>query len=247
MVRNTLILFIILFNIFLHLDFGFPCTCVPPDTPTEELEKSDAVFAGTVIELRVDTLRVDNVNVLLFRKAKFEVLAVWKGLDLGDVTVMTPFETSACGFAFEQGTSYLVYAFLVNDSLSTNICTRTKKLSEAEEDLEELGKPLVVGVAEGLETNKNPQSPYLQQNYPNPFNPATKILYFVPKSNYVKLTVYDILGNEIQTLVNEIQTAGTYSVTFDASKLSSGVYFYKLQIGALGQSFVEVKKMLLMR
>ena len=83
----------------------------------------------------------------------------------------------------------------------------------------------------------------LQQNYPNPFNPSTSIKYQVSSNTQVSLKIYDVLGNEIATLVNEEKPAGTYEVDFDASRLSSGVYFYKLQAG----SFVETKKMILLR
>ena len=88
-----------------------------------------------------------------------------------------------------------------------------------------------------------PEKFELSQNYPNPFNPSTKIKYQIATSNPVSLKVYDVLGNEVTTLVNEIQSAGNYEVTFDASSLSSGTYFYKLQTG----SFVETKKMILMK
>ena len=83
----------------------------------------------------------------------------------------------------------------------------------------------------------------LEQNYPNPFNPSTKIKYQIATSNPVSLKIYDVLGNEVATLVNEVQSAGKYEVTFDAHRLSSGVYFYKLQI----QNFVETRKMILLR
>ncbi|MEG8946310.1 sugar-binding protein [Rosettibacter firmus] len=68
----------------------------------------------------------------------------------------------------------------------------------------------------------------LEQNYPNPFNPTTKITYALPNDGYVKLAVYDILGNEIKTLINQYQKAGVYTVDFNANNMSSGVYFYKL-------------------
>jgi len=84
----------------------------------------------------------------------------------------------------------------------------------------------------------------LKQNYPNPINPPTKISYSIPNSGFVTLKIYDILGREVQTIISEFQKPGIYSVNFDASKFSSGVYFYKLQID---NGFVETKKMLLMR
>jgi hypothetical protein len=89
----------------------------------------------------------------------------------------------------------------------------------------------------------SPNSYNLAQNYPNPFNPVTTIKYSIPESGNVSLKVYDILGNEVASLVNEEKAQGVYSVTFDASNLSSGVYFYKLQSG----SFVESRKMLLIK
>jgi hypothetical protein len=83
----------------------------------------------------------------------------------------------------------------------------------------------------------------LDQNYPNPFNPSTTIRYQVSGSSNVSLEVYDILGNEVATLVNEEKPAGSYEVKFNAAGLSSGIYFYKLQAGSL----VETKKMILLR
>jgi hypothetical protein len=85
----------------------------------------------------------------------------------------------------------------------------------------------------------------LVQNYPNPFNPITKIRYVISNGvrNLVTLDVCDVLGNEVASLVDEYKSAGSYEVDFNASGLSSGVYFYKLQAG----SFVETKKMILLR
>ncbi len=83
----------------------------------------------------------------------------------------------------------------------------------------------------------------LEQNYPNPFNPSTNISYSIPNNSFVTLKVYDMLGNEVATLVNEDKEAGNYQVTFDASALSNGVYFYRLQ----ANGFDITKKMILMK
>ena len=97
----------------------------------------------------------------------------------------------------------------------------------------------------------------LLQNYPNPFNPVTKIKYTIAPPNFrtgktsvgtlfikfVKLKVYDILGNEVATLVNKKQPAGSYEVIFDGTNLPSGIYFYQLKSG----DFVETNKMILMK
>jgi len=81
------------------------------------------------------------------------------------------------------------------------------------------------------------------QNYPNPFNPSTIISYQVPKLSQVILKVYDVLGSEVAVLVNREQQVGSYEVEFNASKLSSGIYYYQLQAG----SFIQTKKMILLR
>jgi len=83
----------------------------------------------------------------------------------------------------------------------------------------------------------------LGQNYPNPFNPSTTINYSIPEFSFVTLKVYDVLGSEVATLVNEDKSVGSYEVEFDANELTSGIYFYKIQSG----SFVETKKMVLMK
>jgi len=83
----------------------------------------------------------------------------------------------------------------------------------------------------------------LSNNFPNPFNPNTTIVYYLPISSEVKLKVYDVLGNEIATLINEEKSAGTYEVNFDAGNLASGIYVYKLQAGG----FLETKKMVLLK
>ncbi len=83
----------------------------------------------------------------------------------------------------------------------------------------------------------------LKQNYPNPFNPVTKINYELPITNYVSLKIFDISGKEVSILVNQVQTKGSYEVSFDASDLTSGIYFYKLET----KNFSSTKKMLLVK
>jgi len=92
--------------------------------------------------------------------------------------------------------------------------------------------------------NISPSEFILNQNYPNPFNPSTVISYYLPVSSNVSLRVYDLLGREVATLVDEYKPAGIYEVEFFAKGGSaSGVYFYKLQAG----SFIQTKKMLLLK
>lgn len=91
--------------------------------------------------------------------------------------------------------------------------------------------------------NIKPSEYSLNQNYPNPFNPSTKISWQSPVSNHQILKVFDVLGNEVVTLVNEYKPAGSYEVDWDASGLPSGVYFYQLRT----ENYVETKKMILLR
>jgi len=98
----------------------------------------------------------------------------------------------------------------------------------------------------GIETDKGSttlNSFILEQNYPNPFNPSTTIQYTVGSKQFVELKVYDVLGEEITTLVNEEKSEGTYEINFSASVLTSGVYFYKIKAG----SYIQTKKMILLR
>jgi hypothetical protein len=88
-----------------------------------------------------------------------------------------------------------------------------------------------------------PKSFNLSQNYPNPFNPATKIKFAIPQSSLVTLKVYDILGKEVTSLVNQNLNAGNYEVDFNAINLSSGSYFYKISAG----DFTSIKKMVLIK
>ncbi|MDH3268891.1 MAG: YCF48-related protein, partial [Ignavibacteria bacterium] len=100
-----------------------------------------------------------------------------------------------------------------------------------------------VSFVEEQEINELPMTYNLSNNFPNPFNPSTKIKYSVPQSSIVMIKVFDILGNEIETLVNEDKSTGTYEITWYAEQLPSGVYFYRLK----ASDFIETKKMLLLK
>ncbi|HWA06474.1 MAG TPA: FG-GAP-like repeat-containing protein [Ignavibacteria bacterium] len=99
----------------------------------------------------------------------------------------------------------------------------------------------IIGI--NYESGQIPAEFELLQNYPNPFNPATKIKFMLPEAVMVNLRVFDILGNEVTVLIDELKQAGTYMVDFDASKYASGVYFYKIEAG----DFRQTKRMLLVK
>jgi len=124
--------------------------------------------------------------------------------------------------------------------------TPDKKIKKQKEDI-----LLIAGLSpSNSKGNENINIPFtynLSQNYPNPFNPVTKINYDLPKDSRVKLVIYDILGREIKTLLNnEIKTAGRYTVEFNGSNLASGVYFARILVND-GKDFMSVKKMVMLK
>ena len=127
------------------------------------------------------------------------------------------------------GTEALQYYRISSFDVSGNESPYSKEVSS-----------LVVSVAD---EGTLPIAYTLYQNYPNPFNPVTSIDYILPKESRTILTIYDLLGHEVAQLVNRIQRAGVYSVKWNASNVSSGVYFYKLQ----SDDFIQTRKMLLLK
>ena len=111
------------------------------------------------------------------------------------------------------------------------------------DDIKITGKSLGDNFTGNKENNNVPEKYSLGQNYPNPFNPMTNIRYTLPKNSFVSLKVYDVLGKEVTTLVNESLSPGTYEAIFDATKYSSGVYFYKLEAGV----FAKTRRMMLIK
>lgn len=144
------------------------------------------------------------------------------------------------GFVAGNGTTTKPQNYQFSDDLSDIY----PKVTTLQYRLKQIDTDGTIEYSQAIAVQLNlPKTPQLLQNYPNPFNPSTKISYSIPNSDFVTLKIYDILGKEIQTLINEFQNNGTYSINFNGTKLSSGIYLYKLQLG----DFVEQKKMLLMQ
>ncbi|MEJ2636414.1 MAG: T9SS type A sorting domain-containing protein, partial [Calditrichia bacterium] len=99
------------------------------------------------------------------------------------------------------------------------------------------------GIGSTVPANQLPDRFVLEQNYPNPFNPATVIRYSIPAPGHVTLSVYNVTGQKVATLVNEPRAAGTYEVTFNGDQLSGGIYFYRIKSGA----FSQIRKMVLLK
>jgi hypothetical protein len=127
------------------------------------------------------------------------------------------------------GTRYYYYVTTVFNQWESNPSDTVEALVEAVTSLKD--------------QTKFPNTYQLKQNYPNPFNPKTMINYQLPITNYVELSIYNLLGQKVATLVNERQQAGYHQIEWDAGRYSSGVYYYRMVAG----DFHDVKKMILVR
>jgi photosystem II stability/assembly factor-like uncharacterized protein len=156
---------------------------------------------------------------------------VKKSIDAGFTwnTMPTAGVTTLYHFDFERYNNNVIYGYAVATD------GQVIKLADS---------ILIIITGNNNQNNQLPNKYSLEQNYPNPFNPGTIIEYSIPEFTDVKLTVFDLLGREVEVLVNETKHPGTYKITFDGSKLSSGMYFYKLQAGS---GFSDVKKMILVK
>jgi N-acetylneuraminic acid mutarotase len=175
-----------------------------------------------------------------------EQFIIWSSIDIIDVKIE---------FSSNNGASWE----LVNESVpSTGIYSWNVpavhtiqgliKISDVtDEDIFDISDNVfTIEPVTGMEDENNrliPDEYSLSQNHPNPFNPTTKIKYGLPNAGLVTIKVYDVLGNEVATIVNEERYAGNYEITWYAEQLPSGIYFYRIQAG----SFVETKKMILMK
>jgi hypothetical protein len=190
-----------------------------PCNPTTELSSSvQGASFDTTYSVIIDETNSHETDVVTQKCSWNDTTFTLTYMFTTDITKETP----ASGYTYYSNTeeshyTYKVKMYLSRDGESTN----------------DVGNP-------------NELIPYrfaVEQNYPNPFNPLTKISYQLPTGSHITLKVFNVLGREVATLVNEDKEAGYYDASFDASNLSSGVYFYKLQAG----NFVMTKKMLLAR
>lgn len=194
------------------------------------------------------------INISPFQQTVFEVRTVndlpadWQSSLCFGVNCFSPFLDSAATTPdfftdpLEPGdtliTSVHVFAFNNDGTANVQVQVGTFRNPNDRVTIDFTATTLPVSVEDETIAAKDY---YLNQNFPNPFNPATRINYGVAKSGNVEISVYNILGNKVATLVNEFKPAGNYSVDFNAAKLSSGVYFYKISTNG----FVQTKKMIL--
>jgi len=162
-----------------------------------------------------------------------------QGFD-GKGTATTDDDTTKANGGTSAASGGVGWSYIINNKMVSVVGTDTSKgtidlaFSESKKEAPPVGFN---------ENNKLPTDYSLSQNYPNPFNPTTVIVYSLPTSGIVKLFVYDVLGNVVAELVNSVQQAGEYNIEFDAQNLSSGVYFYKMEVG----NFSKTKKLILMK
>ncbi|MFA6026980.1 MAG: alpha-amylase family glycosyl hydrolase [Ignavibacteriaceae bacterium] len=164
-----------------------------------------------------------------------------------DVAIVGNFDVVEKTVAMNFSKTGRWYRYFENDSLEVSVVNQNVTLAPGEffiyttAKLPDQENGIVTDVEEFQD--QIAYSFMLEQNYPNPFNPTTSIQYSINSSQYVSLKIYDVLGNELVTLVNEVQPAGAYKVGFDAARFSSGVYFYQLR----QNNSVITKKMILVK
>ena len=190
--------------------------------------------------------------------------------DLQNDTCIYNFPTNICyklgdSLLYNQNSKYQLYKYSSFNKIESykitfltarnvGICYQYRSTASSQTTIKDsilligfIDKGILIGdsILTGIPSSNNfiVTSYLLSQNYPNPFNPTTKIEYSIPKTSIVTLKVYDILGREVATLVNEKKFRGIYEVEFDGNGLSSGIYFYKIQAG----NYSSVKKMILVK
>jgi len=145
--------------------------------------------------------------------------------------------------SYDYGSFFAPYSEGLFENASVEAFAINETYTFAGTDYNGIWRRLRPGVVNVQAQQNVPEEFNLSQNYPNPFNPSTTIEYSIPESGFVKLEVYNSIGEELATLVNEYKEAGNYKINFDATDLSSGIYYYRLA----SNSFTDIKKMILLK
>ncbi|MCF8263334.1 MAG: T9SS type A sorting domain-containing protein [Melioribacteraceae bacterium] len=242
----------LIFYIYLHdWDFYFP-----PIAPYTSVQYSEPVADNNIYEIPLTLQKSENTLSaeveFNFDSNHFEFQGFKSGLQTGNAGVKA--------FEPEKGKVVFIAASsqnLVGDvdlgsvllkrknekNLDESIITSTYKLNNGDEVDGQILKIADGAITSVADKSLSPKEFLLHQNYPNPFNPTTNISYELPYASFVNLTIYNILGSEIKSLVNRNQNAGSYTINFDASEIPSGIYLYKLRSG----NVVITKKMILIK
>jgi len=209
---------------------GWLSNITEPSTPLQVSPANNANFEQTLIEFEWERLNYSLTGFQLSTDSLFSSFYVLINPGNGDTT-------------FFGNTLYIENSKSVAVPLNQKYYWRVR--SENLKGVSDWSETWSFNTFPSTSVDKEtiPELMTLDQNYPNPFNPSTKIHYAINSTQFVSLKVYDVLGNEVATLVDEYRNAGSYEINFNASSLSSGIYFYKLNAG----SFVDSKKMILMK
>ena len=172
----------------------------------------------------------------------------WLQISTNGGSTYTTVKTWVAGIDFDNDTFYFDSVTITGYTLTNQTRIRFRLDASDDDDDIYLDEIRVSAVSGSLTTidlvnSTKPNSFVLHQNYPNPFNPTTIIKYSIPIESFVSLKIYDLLGREIMTLVNERKQKGSYQVQFDGKNLASGLYFYSLR----ATDFIETKKFILMK
>jgi hypothetical protein len=197
----------------------------------------------------VNTPRVDTSFTVYNNGSGMD--SVYVTLDYATITVDSALAVTPVSFAIaprdSQLVTFTVFPPLVNKTIFGVYTPKILLESRFNRDVTGFAKSVqfrLEGTITGAEDEKGlPETYALDQNYPNPFNPATTIRYALPEQARVTIRVFSLLGEEVATLIDEVQEAGFKSVDFDAAALASGVYFYRLTAGI----FVETRRMILVK
>lgn len=206
-----------------------------PDTETIECEPE--VCTPLPVELAAFTANVNRNNVVLNWSTSSETNN--QGFDIERSLANTQ-DWTRLGNISGNGTTTDQKSYSYNDRVNTG--TYNYRLKQIDLNGNFRYHYMTGEVIVGVPTAYN-----LSQNYPNPFNPSTKIDYDLPYDGRVSIVLYDISGREVANLVNEVKTAGYYSLSFNASNLSSGMYFYRINAEGSNNNFVQTKKMVLVK
>lgn len=239
------------------LDGGTGCVChwiEPTDSVLVFIEGPDTVFTSDTVQFKI-SITGGPAEVGGFN------LAAYLG-GLGSLDTLTHLELNAATsreelthsfpFPFLDGEVYWLFNYIAPDSITYDTLYATGNSTNGDGNPTNLDqwnhsenfpvividKPVVV-----QHEKLHPEDFVLHQNYPNPFNPSTNIKYRITDFEFVNLKIYDVLGNEVATLLNEYKVKGEHQVEFSASGLTSGIYFYKLEAG----NHIEIKKMILIK
>jgi len=185
------------------------------------------------VELKSFTARVVNSEIKLHWVTETEINNYGFNIE----RKINELEWVTIGFVLGNGNSNSPKEYTYNDQNPSGFGTFLYRLKQIDNDGSHTFSPEIKIQYSVINEYK------LSTCYPNPFNPSTTISYQIPKQSYVTLKIFDILGNELQTLTNEEQAAGKYEILFNAENLSNGIYFYRLQV----DEFTETKKMILLK